>query len=199
MLRKFGPLRHSCALLFLAVFSISIAAQDSEREKEEKDAGKNAAPGMLKISGTVRCGKPDPSYSIDVPDRSGHALEIAQRKCAWTEPMEVLAAKTKTGVWDTFTEHMESSLHTHSFEVDTLDDGEKLTMQTMGQVSKEKGPVEFRGQWNFMRGTGKFKGIRGGGTFEGKLDADDVFTFKFEGIYDPASMPESPRNESPKR
>lgn len=39
-----------------------------------------------------------------------------------------------------------------------------------------------------MRGTGKFKGIKGGGTYEGKLEADDVLTLEFEGVYDPSEM-----------
>jgi len=190
MLRKFGPLRHPCLLLFLAViFSISLAAQNSDREEEKKEeAGKKAAPGMVSIAGAVRCGKPNPNYSIDVPDRSGHSLLIAQRNCTWTEPMEILGGKTKSGVWVTFTERMEGTLHPHSYEVDTLDDGEKITMQTMGQVYGEKGPIETKGRFSLMRGTGKYKGIRGGGTYEGKLDADDVLTFKLEGVYEPAAM-----------
>ena len=39
-----------------------------------------------------------------------------------------------------------------------------------------------------MRGTGKFKGIKGGGTYEGKLEAEDVLTVEFEGVYDPSEM-----------
>jgi hypothetical protein len=39
-----------------------------------------------------------------------------------------------------------------------------------------------------MRGTGKFKGIKGGGTYEEKLDADDGLVFELEGIYDPSEI-----------
>jgi hypothetical protein len=39
-----------------------------------------------------------------------------------------------------------------------------------------------------MRGTGKFKGIKGGGSYEGRLEAGDVLTLEFEGVYDPSEM-----------
>jgi len=39
-----------------------------------------------------------------------------------------------------------------------------------------------------MPGTGKFKGIKGGGTYEGKLEADDRLTLSLEGVYVPAEM-----------
>jgi hypothetical protein len=55
-------------------------------------------------------------------------------------------------------------------------------------VQGEKGPAESRGRWSLMRGTGKFKGIKGGGSYEGKLAADDVLTLELEGVYDPSEM-----------
>jgi hypothetical protein len=72
--------------------------------------------------------------------------------------------------------------------VDTLDNGEKLTWQSMGRVLAEKGPATTNGRWSLMRGTGKFKGIKGGGTYEGKLDADDVLMLDLEGVYDPSEI-----------
>ncbi len=38
------------------------------------------------------------------------------------------------------------------------------------------------------RGTDKFRGIKGGGTYEGKLEADDALTLDLEGVYDPTEM-----------
>jgi hypothetical protein len=186
MLRKFGPLQSHLIFFLALTFSTPLVAQAADRDKKEEK--EKTAPRMVNISGTVRCGKPNPSYSIDVPDRAGHSLILAQRNCSWTEPLEILGAKAKTGVWVTFTARMEVTLHPHSFEVDTLDNGEKITKQTMGQVYGEKGPIESKGRFSFMRGTGKFKGIRGGGTYQANLDADDVLTFTLEGVYDPAAM-----------
>jgi hypothetical protein len=162
-------------------------AQEKPKEKELKtEAG--SAGKLVNVEGSVHCDKPDPAYAIEVPDRPGHTLMLAHRKCTWTEPLAILDAKTKDGAAVNFTEKMEGTLHMHGFEVDTLDDGERITMRTMGQVLAEKGPAGTKGRWSFMRGTGKYKGIKGGGTYEGKLEADGGLTLNLEGGYLPAEM-----------
>jgi hypothetical protein len=191
--RKFRPRPqfHYLFLLLLAL-SISVPAQDKDKYKgKEKQSKKTDASGsgnFVKVEGKIRCDKPAPEHSIEVPDRPGHVLMISKRKCNWTEPLVVMGAKTKDGVAVSFTEKMEGTLHIHGFEVDTLDNGEKLTWQSMGQVLAEKGPATSKGRWSLMRGTGKFKGIKGGGTYEGKLEADDVLVLDLEGVYDPSEM-----------
>jgi hypothetical protein len=189
--RKFRPRPHlPYLLLFLFALSVLVTAQgkDKGKEKESKKAEASGGANFVKVEGKVRCDKPDPAYSIEVPDRPGHALLLAKRKCTWTEPLVIMGAKSKDGVAIEFPEKMEGTLHAHGFEVDTFDNGEKVTMQTMGQVLAEKGPATAKGRWSLMRGTGKFKGIKGGGSYGGKLEADDVLTLEFEGVYDPSEM-----------
>ena len=115
---------HSTIPLFLFVLlliasSILVVAQEppSQKEKEkEQAAGKNtAARKLIDVTGSVRCDKPDPAYSIEVPDRPGHALILAKRKCTWTEPMVVMGARSKDGIAIEFPEQMEGMLHTHGF------------------------------------------------------------------------------------
>jgi hypothetical protein len=175
-------------LSLLSAISVLTAAQDKDDKNGKEDKSEKAvasgAANLVKVEGKVRCEKPAPEYSIEVPDRPGHALMIAERKCTWTEPLVILGARTKDGVAVSFTERMEGTLHIHGFETDTLDNGEKLTWQSMGQVLAEKGPVDSNGRWSLMRGTGKFKGIKGGGTYAGKLEANDVLTLDFDGVYD---------------
>lgn len=177
---------------FLLTLSISALAQDKDRD-DDKDKGKDkdskkSAANYIKLEGKARCEKPEPAHSIEVPDRPGHALWLGKRKCSWTEPMELMGAKSKDGIAVNFSEQMEGALHEHGFEVDSFDNGEKLTMQTVGQIQGTKGPTEGKGRWSLMRGTGKFKGIKGGGTYGAKLAADDVLTVEFEGVYDPSQM-----------
>jgi len=176
-------------LLPLLVCSIPLSAQESGAEKEKDKAEKSGSVRkLIDVKGSVRCAKPDPSYSIEVPDRPGHALKLAKRKCTWTEPMVIMGARSKDGIAVEFPEQMEGTLHTHGFEVDTYGNGEKITWQSRGTVEGERGPAEANGRWSLMRGTGKFKGIKGGGSYEGKLAADDVMTLEFEGVYDPSEM-----------
>ncbi len=176
------PSSHIYLFLLLFVLSILTTAQDKDKEAKKGNAN------FVKVEGKVRCDKPDPAYSIDVPDRPGHALMITKRKCTWTEPMQFMGAKTKDGVAVAFAEQSEGMLHVNGFETDTLDNSEKLTWKTMGQVLADKGPATATGRWSLMRGTGKFKGIRGGGSFDEKLDADDVLVLELEGVYDPSEM-----------
>ena len=182
--KKFRPrTNHCCLILFLLALSIFVTAQD-----KDKDPKKGAAANLIKVDGKIRCDKPDPGYSIEVPDRPGHALMLGKRKCTWTEPMVIMGAKSKDGVAIEFPEKMEGTLHSHGFETDTFDNGEKVTWQSMGHVTGDKGPADASGRWSLMRGTGKFKGIKGGGTYEGKLEADDVLVLELEGVYDPSDM-----------
>jgi hypothetical protein len=176
------------------------AGQDKDQDKD-KDTGtdknkvkvapknsKKAASTYAKVEGALRCDPPETQHSIEVPDRPGHVLMIEKRKCKWTEPLEVAGAKTTDGVAVSFSEQMEGSLHSHAFEVGGMDDGETVTLHINGQIMGEKGPATAKGRWNFMRGTGKFKGIKGVGTYEGKLGADGVLTLELEGLYDPSEM-----------
>jgi hypothetical protein len=189
-----------CAVIFVSMFCVIAVSrgvaqngvaqgQDQDKDRDNDEKAKSSFGGnRVKMAGKVRCLKADPAYSIAVPDRAGHSLWLEKRKCNWTEPLSIAGAKTKDGEADSFTEQMEGKLHVHSFEVDTLDNGEKLTWQSMGQVLAEKGPAEVKGRWSLMRGTGKLKGAKGGGTYEGKLDADGILTLELEGVYEPAAM-----------
>jgi len=171
----------------LVALSILTTAQDKDKDDKEKESKKGNS-NFVKVEGKVRCEKPDPAYSIDVPDRPGHALMISRRKCTWTEPMLIMGAKTKDGVAVGYSEKSEGMLHVSGFETDTLDNGEKLTWKSMGQVLAEKGPATATGRWSLMRGTGKLKGIKGGGSYDEKLDADDVLVLELEGVYDPSEV-----------
>jgi hypothetical protein len=193
--RRLLPSTHRwCLVLLLFSISVLAAAQrkdDKDRDNDKEEAEKGTTRGaahLIKVEGKIRCDKPDPAYSIEVPDRPGHALMLGKRKCTWTEPMTIMGAKSQEGVAVEFPEKMEGRLHSHGFEVDTFDNGERVTWQSMGSVAGDKGPATASGRWSLMRGTGKFKGIKGGGSYEGKLDADDVLVLELEGVYDPSEM-----------
>jgi hypothetical protein len=187
-IRTFRLRPHILYFVLLVAFSSLTTAQNIKGTDEKEKDWQKGNSKFVKIEGKVRCDKPDPAYSIEVPDRPGHALMIARRKCTWTEPMLIMGAKTKDGVAVGYAERSEGMLHVSGFETDTLDNGEKLTWKSMGQVLAEKGPAAATGRWSLMRGTGKFRGIKGGGSYEEKLDADDVLILELEGVYDPSEV-----------
>lgn len=186
------------APLYLLVFCLLIlctaaVAQDKGDKGKDKDKDKDKETknaNFIKLEGKVRCEKPEPMHSIEVPDRPGHVLWLGKRKCSWTEPIELVGLKGKDGLVISFSEEMEGVLHEHGFEVDTFDNGDKWTMQTVGQMQGTKAPASSKGRWSLMRGTGKLKGVKGGGTYEGKLEAGDILTIEFDGVYDPSDMTE---------
>lgn len=188
--KNFRSLIQLCVLL-LSLIASSLAAPQADKEKKEVEKGEPKAAdarNLINVTGVVRCDKPEPAYSLEVPDRPGHALRLAKRKCTWTEPMVVKGAKSKDGIAIEFPEQMEGTLHTHGFEVDTYDNGDKVTWKSMGTIDGVKGPAAAKGRWSLMSGTGKMNGIKGGGSYDGKLDANDVLTLEFEGVYDPSDM-----------
>ncbi len=183
------------ATLVALTSSLLFAQAKIERKNPEPKSGAEGLTGnLVQLEGKVQCSKPEKQYSIDVPDRPGHALMISERKCSWSEPFKILKAHPQQATSVDFTEKMEGTLHMHGFEVDTLDDGEHLTFRIMGTVLAEHGPATTSGRWSYMRGTGKYKGIKGGGTYQGKLDADGGLTLELEGAYVPAEMAAEKKN-----
>ncbi len=44
-------------------------------------------------------------------------------------------------------------------------------------------PQTEEGTWSLMRGTGKLKGVKAKGTYQGKAGADGMMTYEVEGEY----------------
>ena len=145
------------------------------------------AAAQTKISGTVKCGKPDQFQKIDVGDKPGHALAVSQSKCTWTKPVDIAGAQTKDDLGTDSMDITESGVQTHGYVVGTLTSGDKIYVQTDGKdTSKDGKPVSTTGTWKFTGGTGKAEGIKGGGAYSGKPDADGNFVIDVTGSY---SMP----------
>jgi hypothetical protein len=133
------------------------------------------AVAQTKVSGTVQCSKPDRQESMDVGDRPNHSLTITQGKCTWTQPLEIEGAKTKEGAFTAAGDVGGKNLRLQGYAVETLDSGDKYTVRIQGTQNLQDGkPVSERGNWAFLNGTGKLKGIKGKGTFEGKAEGDNM-------------------------
>ena len=74
------------------------------------------------------------------------------------------------------------------YSLSTYRDGDTTFSSIEGQtktVPKASGPPEITsaGKWQFTGGTGKWKGITGGGTYQGSVTSAGV-TYQFEGEYE---------------
>jgi hypothetical protein len=143
------------------------------------------ASAQAKISGSAQCTKPDIQQKVDIPDHPGHALSISQFKCTWTKPLEVAGVKDKDGLDSGSADVHGDKATSHGYYVDNMENGDKAFVHWQGTDSMKDGTSE--GKWSYVGGTGKFKGLKGGGTYKGKYAPDGSVSFDVEGEYTLAS------------
>lgn len=153
---------------------------------------------QTKISGKAHCPKAE-SNSQDVGDKPGHMIMLQKTTCTYTAPLEIAGAKTKDEL-DVFTTDMSGAMgHDNGYGTDTMDNGDKFTVRFSGSSKMSKDNTgAFSGKWSFVSGTGKVKGIRGGGTYKGTMGADGSSDFDVEGDYTIPEKPAAPAKKAPK-
>ena len=139
------------------------------------------AAAQNKVSGSAQCSKPDIQQKVDIPDHPGHALSVSQFKCTWTKPMEIAGVQSKDGVDSGSMDLRGDKGSSHGYYVDTMTNGDKAFVHWQGTDSMKEGTSE--GKWTYTGGTGKFKGLKGGGTYKGKYAPDGTVSFDVEGEY----------------
>ena len=150
-----------------------------------------SAAAKTKATGTVSCAKPNPGYSIPVADQAGHALTVGKSACTWTKPMEIAGLKTKEGADVVYGDAMGTEVHTWGYHVSNMSNGDKMFVKFQGKdiMTKDGKPATTEGTWSYTGGTGKLKGIKGGGTYKGKADAAGNMAVEVEGMHEmPAAM-----------
>jgi hypothetical protein len=142
------------------------------------------AMAQTKISGKQTCAKPDPNYTIDVGDQAGHTLILQKATCTWDTPMVIEGANTKDSVDASTSDMRGTRTLSNGYSMVTLDSGDQFTVRYRGTATAAKdGTVKYDGKWAFISGTGKLKGIRGGGTYTGTGPANGSVTVDVEGEY----------------
>jgi hypothetical protein len=144
----------------------------------------SAAAAQTKISGKLSCAKPDVNSSAEVPDAAGHMVMLTKANCTWPTPLDVGGVKTKSAI-DVATAEVHGASGTgHGYNVATMDNGDKITASYSGTMQMNKdGSGTFKGTWKYTSGTGKFKGIKGSGTYTGSATPDGSATGDIEGEY----------------
>lgn len=142
------------------------------------------ASAQTPVSGTVLCPKPEQSQKIDIGDRPNHSYVISQGKCTWTRPLTIANIQTKEDLVTSWDETFSSGTRFHGYVVSTMDNGDKFTARTLGRDSFKKGSLQTtQGTWTFCSGTGKLKGVKGGGAFTGKPNGDGSLIIEIVGQY----------------
>ena len=136
-----------------------------------------------KISGSSQC-KADPPAPVAIPDQPNHAFAIVKAQCTWPAPMTMASVQTKSGEETIQSEMTGNEASDHGYYVGTMSNGDKFTVKFAGTGhSKDGKPVSGEGNWSFVDGTGKLKGLKGSGTYKATANPDGTTTAKIDGEY----------------
>ena len=138
------------------------------------------AAAQNKISGTAHCTQPDVQQKVDISDHAGHSLILAQAKCTWTKPLEVDGVQSKNGEDSSVNDQHGMVGTEHGYYIDSMANGDKAFVRWQGKQSQD-GTAD--GNWKYVGGTGKFKTLKGGGTYKSKGEQDGSVTIDLEGEY----------------
>lgn len=156
-----------CFLLFASALALTLSAF-----------------AQTKASGSLDCDKSDPRHVIPIPDHKGYAYVIGQSKCTWTKPIAIEGLEAKEFVNTVFNEVMGASVRMTGSGVTTYGSGDKGYTHSSG--TSDVKAMTSSGKWTFSGGTGKLRGIKGGGTYTCKMKSDEpgsAYTCDVEGAY----------------
>src|SRR5438270_12787829 len=112
-----------------------------------------SASAQTKISGSLKCDKPEVTHVVQVGDRPDHALVLTQGKCTWTTAIEMEGVQTKDDVGTGISDVRGSNSQDRGYDVTTMSNGDKLFVRNQG-TSKVKGEIleSGEGKWSFTGG-----------------------------------------------
>jgi len=143
-----------------------------------------SAAAQTKFSATWQCGKAEKQYEIQVGDRPGHAFGIVQGRCAATQA-EIAGVQVKEEVWTSFGEASGNTIRTRTSSYLIMANGDKVYSRGQSVLTVKDGVLQTEeGKWTFTGGTGKFKGLKGKGTYKNRFAADGTATGEAEGEYE---------------
>ena len=102
---------------------------------------------------------------IDVGDVPGHTLGVAEYKGLAILQSGEIATASEVSTFD----HTLGAGETHGYVLFTFDDGASQVIPIEGlDAATQEEAGSFEGRYSYVRGSGRFKGIEGAGTFTGR-------------------------------
>lgn len=143
-----------------------------------------AVSAETKISGELQC-KSEPPATAPIPDQPNHAYAIVKATCTWTKPFDIGGSPVKDGTETISSEMTGDKATDHGYFAGKTAAGDTYTVKFGGSShSKDGKPAGNEGTWSFTGGTGKLKGLKGGGKYKsGAPGADGALTTQVEGEY----------------
>ncbi len=144
------------------------------------------AVAQTKVTGTIECGKADKENSIEIA--ANRMVSISQGKCTWTKPMDLNGVQSKDDVVTQSIEVNGERTRARGVGMMTLANGDRLEANIQSTGTMKDGKMTSDGKWTVSRGTGKVKGLKGGGTFKCS-GTQDKLSCEVEGEYNLAPPP----------
>jgi hypothetical protein len=143
-----------------------------------------SAVAQTKLVAVIDCDKADPQYTIQAPDREGFFYRINQNKCTWTKGSALEGIESKEVVNVGFNDARGAAVRLAHTQVTRYANGDKVFVAGTGNYNQKT--LLSSGKWSYSGGTGKFRRLKGGGTYTCKsksADANAGYTCDVEGEY----------------
>jgi hypothetical protein len=128
------------------------------------------AGAQTKISGKLNCAKPN----VRQMGGDGSQMIMFQRSdCTWATPFTIDGSKPGPTVNVSVADMTGAMGRAHGYSTSVMDNGDSTIVRYEGttQMKKDRSGT-VKGTWRYVRGTGKFMGISGSGTYKGETAAD---------------------------
>lgn len=139
------------------------------------------AGAQTKLTGKLTCAKP----TVSETGGSGAQMVMFQKaNCTWTTPFAIDGNKPNRTVNAAIGDINGSIARDHGYSTAVMDNGDSTIVRYEGamQMKKDRSGT-ISGTWRYVRGTGKFTSISGGGTFKGEAAADGTSWVDVSGHY----------------
>ncbi|HXL86211.1 MAG TPA: hypothetical protein VN927_03335 [Gemmatimonadaceae bacterium] len=128
------------------------------------------AGAQTKISSKLTCAKPSVR---ETGGEGAQMITFQKAECTWTTPLTIGGSKPGRTVDASIADIAGSTGRAHGYSTSVFDNGDSTFVRFEGTTqAKKDGSSTDKGTWRYVRGTGKFKGISGSGTFKGGGAAD---------------------------
>ena len=135
------------------------------------------------ITGTAECSGPEQVHVMRLGDQADHFFVMSQGKCHWTKPFVIGGTKTQSDEATVTKEVLGSQASVRGYVTETTASGDKFSYRIVGEQVIDHGKtVSEHGRWTIVSGTGNLQGLKGKGTYAGKLQGKNM-VFDLEGKY----------------
>ena len=139
------------------------------------------AGGQTKITGKLTCAKPSVS---ETAGEGAQMIMFQKANCTWTAPFTIDGSKPGRTVNASIGDVTGSIGRAHGYSTSVMDNGDSTVVRYEGTSQMKKdGSATNKGTWRYVRGTGKFRGISGNGTFNGEAAAEGTSWADVSGHY----------------